>query len=300
MTRPGALALLFLAPTAAAAHESAGAAGPGWTLSPLVVVPMALAAGSYAIGAARLWRIRGWGHGVRPASAACFAAGLLALGLALISPLHALGEQLFTAHMVEHEVLLTVAAPLLVLGRPIGGMLWGLPRPARVSVGRVLRTRAARRIWSALVDPAVATLLHATTLWIWHMPRLYEAALSDPILHWLQHLGFLVTAVLFWWSLIQRGGRRMFGVSVFYLFATALSSGFLGILLTVSPVPLYPSQSAAAAAWNLTALEDQQLAGLIMWVPGGTIYAVAALAMVALWIRYASTLGEERHGTYTR
>jgi putative membrane protein len=265
------------------------AAGPLWTLDAWVTLPLAVSGLLYARGVWRLWRRLGIGRGVRVLQAECFAAGWLLLAGALVSPLHWLGERLFTAHMVEHEILMTLAAPLLVLARPIGGMLWALPPRWRVAVGGVARRRPAARLWSRLNDPLTATILHGVALWAWHAPSLFAAALAHPLLHWLQHLSFVVSAVLFWWALIRGPLRqRGYGAAVFYLFVTALHSGFLGILLAVARLPVYPAQTSAASEFGLTAIEDQQLAGLIMWVPAGLVYLVAALALAGLWIRLAA------------
>jgi cytochrome c oxidase assembly factor CtaG len=282
----GALsALLVLASGMALAHDGEfHAAGP-WTTDLLVKVPLAISGVAYAVGVCRLWRLAGIGRGVRGWQAACFASGWLLLSAALLSPLHRLGERLFTAHMVEHEILMVLAAPLLVIARPVGGMLWSLPAAWRPAVGGFGRSRALALARGWLTGPAVATSLHGIAIWVWHVPVLYEAALAHPLVHWLQHLSFFATALLFWWSLLHgRARHRGYGAAVFYLFVTAIHSGFLGILLAIARAPVYPSQASEAPRWGLTPLEDQQLAGLVMWVPAGMIYAAAALALAGLWI----------------
>jgi cytochrome c oxidase assembly factor CtaG len=279
-------ALLLLA-TPALAHGGEPHAGSMWTLDARIVIPLAISVGLYGTGLARLWFRSGIGRGVRRWQAACFAAGWLLLVLALVSPLHWLGERLFAAHMTEHEILMALAAPLLVVARPVGAMVWSLPAAWRPTAGRWFQAR-----WLAvLTAPTAATLLHGAALWLWHAPALYEAALAHAFVHWLQHLSFLVTAVMFWWSLLRgRLRQRGYGAAVFYLFVTALHSGFLGILLAVARKPVYPDQTSAAPAWGFTPLEDQQLAGLIMWVPVGLVYAGAALAFAGLWIGQSGAL----------
>jgi putative membrane protein len=260
-----------------------------WTWDPWVVVPLAATLVFYVTGVARLWRQAGVGRGVRTWQAACFAAAWLLLVGALVAPLHWLGERLFTAHMIEHEILMALAAPLLVLARPMGAILWAIPAGWRRASGGFARTPAVRALWRWLTDPLIATVLHAIALWAWHVPALYEAALAFDRLHWLQHLSFFGTALLFWWALVRgRGRERAYGAAVFYLFATSLHSGFLGILLSVARQPLYPVQTRTALEWGLTPLEDQQLAGLIMWVPGSMVYAIAALALAGIWIARSS------------
>jgi cytochrome c oxidase assembly factor CtaG len=218
------------------------------------------------------------------------------LASALLSPLHWLSEHLFTAHMLEHELLMAVAAPLLVLARPGGALLWGLPQSWRPAIGGLGQNRAVAALWGWHTDPLAATVMHGVAIWIWHVPILFETALQHPVVHWLQHLSFLVTGLFFWWALIYgRARRRGYGAAVLYLFVTALHTGVLGALLAVSGKSWYPIQTAFAAEWGLTPLEDQQLAGLLMWVPAGLIYAGAALVLGGLWIQ-GSSAGARRGG----
>jgi putative membrane protein len=255
-----------------------------WTWNPWVTIPLAASGGFYLVGLVRLWRRAGTGRGVKLWQAACFVGGWWLLVFALVSPLHWLGERLFVAHMIEHEILMALAAPLLVIGRPVA-MLWALPSTLRHRVGGIGQRPLVARSWQWLTNPPVATLLHGAALWIWHAPPFYEAALADPWVHWLQHLSFFVTAILFWRALLQgRAGERGYGPAVFYLFVTSLHTGFLGILLAFFRRPIYPTQTSHAAEWGLTPLEDQQLAGLFMWIPAGTVYAGVALVLAGLWI----------------
>jgi putative membrane protein len=286
--------MLLLAPGHALAHGAVGANEPAWTLTPWITLPLVLSGAFYATGVARLWSCAGQGRGVRLWQVLCFAAGWGLLVLALVSPLHWLGERLFTAHMIEHEILMTLAAPLLVVARPVGAMLWALAPRMRRTVGGLGRTPVLRATWRRLIEPFPATIIHGVALWLWHMPVLYEAALHNTLLHWLQHLSFLGTALLFWFALLQGKARqRGYGAAVFYLFITALHSGFLGILLAVARAPVFPDQTSAASSWGLTPLEDQQLAGIIMWVPAGLVYAGAALVLAGLWIRHSGSLATQ-------
>ncbi len=301
-------ALAGLAPLAggiviALAVQAFGAAAPWLTTDPWIIGPICTAAGRntrdftfdlwitgplfgsgllYVGGLATLWSRAGVGHGTLPWQAAAFGAGWLALAVGLVSPLHHAGEQLFTAHMIEHELVMAVAAPLLVLARPAAVFLWALPRDLRHGIGRVTRTGAVRAAWRALTRPLNATLLHGVAIWAWHAPVLFDAALTDVPLHRLQHVSFLLTGLLFWWAMVRRSEH---GEACGHLFITMIHTGVLGALLTLAPHVLYRVQTAHALAWGVSPLEDQQLAGLVMWIPAGTIYAGAALACVALWIR---------------
>jgi len=265
-------------PAVAHEGEAHGAALP-WTFDPWIVVPLAVSAAVYAMGVGQLaqrsdLRRRGWEH-------ACYAAGWLALAAALVSPLHWLGEHLFTFHMIEHEIVMAVAAPLLVLARPLGPFLWALPKPARLRLARMSQRSGWPVVWSALTRPVTATTLHGIAIWIWHLPALFDAAVENDVLHRLQHLSFLITALIFWWALVRRCTA---GAAVAHLFATMLHTSVLGALMALAPRVLYAAQTQYAPDWGLTPLEDQQLAGLIMWVPAGTVYAGAALVFAARWI----------------
>jgi cytochrome c oxidase assembly factor CtaG len=254
-----------------------------WSAEPGIVVPIALAGLLYLRGATALWQHAGPSRGLRHWHAAAFAAGWTVLALALLSPLHELSESSFSAHMVQHELLMVIAAPLMVLGRPLVAFAWSLPERWRRGLARWTGAAPARIAGGTLGRPAVAWLLHAIAIWAWHAPRLYDAALRNAPLHALQHASFLGTALLFWWALIHTA-RRRYGVSVLYLFTTAVHTTALGAVLALATRPLYPGY-AGTSAWGLSALEDQQLAGLIMWVPGSVVYLVAALALMLAWLR---------------
>jgi cytochrome c oxidase assembly factor CtaG len=205
--------------------------------------------------------------------------------VALVSPLHPLGEALFSAHMAQHEILMTLSAPLVVLGRPFVPFVWALPPRWRGLVGRAVTTGWRAGLWSRVSSPLGAWLLHFAALWGWHVPVLFEATLVSDLAHSLQHLTFLGTALLFWWALLCGHGRDRFGLGVFYLFTTIIHTGALGALLTFSERLWYPLYASTTMPWGLTPLEDQQLGGLIMWVPASTSYIVAGLALMGLWLQ---------------
>lgn len=282
--------------TPAAVHAHAGAVLPGnvwraWTFEPFVTFGIIAALLLYARGLHRVWRRAGFDRGVRNWQAWCFAAGMLTLALAMISPLDALGGTLFAAHMTQHVLLMGAAAPLLVLGAPLTAMTWALSTPGRRVVGRVVNAGPGRGVLRWLMLPAVAWLLHAAAIWVWHVPALYSATLASEWVHTAQHVSFLGTAVLFWWALRDRTAH---GLGVLYLFTTAVHSSVLGALLAFSPHAWYTPYEATAPLWGLTALEDQQIGGFIMWVPAGLVYFVAALALLASWLRTAERRASQR------
>jgi putative membrane protein len=233
---------------------------------------LTIALGLYAIGLARVWRSAGVGSGIRAREAICLACGFGVLACSMFGPLERLAAASFAAHMVQHELLMVVAAPLIALGRPLGAWSWAFPLPARRSIGRVLRAPWFARTWRLLTLPLTAWCLHAIALWVWHAPMLFRAAAASEPLHALQHASFFVTALLFWWAVLARGGARP-GMAFFLLFTTMVHSGALGALLSFSTSDWYALDGAPGR------LAQQQLGGLIMWVPGGAVYLAAGLAL---------------------
>ncbi|MBA1144753.1 cytochrome c oxidase assembly protein [Mesorhizobium neociceri] len=276
-------ALLMAGPAMAHVDDDHGLE-PAWTFDPWIAVPLGTLAVLYCVGMGRLARRSRRPGGMRE-GICLYSAGILTLGGALLWPLHELGKHLFTFHMIEHEIVMAVSAPLIVLARPIGILLWGLPGTARQVAGLLMRAPSMRRLWDGCTGATSATILHGVAIWAWHVPILFDAAVTIPALHRLQHLSFLVTAILFWWALVWRSD---YGSSAWHLFLTMVHTSILGALMALAPRVLYSAQTQTAMAWGLTPLEDQQLAGMIMWVPAGTIYASAALTMLALWIRGSS------------
>jgi putative membrane protein len=267
-----------------------------WTWDPWVLLVLGAASLLYARGVRTLWRRAGVGRGIRVWQAWCYLGGIVALFVALISPLDAWGTALFSAHMVQHMVLIVVAAPLLALGRPMVPMLWALPRRWRERVGRAAKRRPVRSLWTALTSPLGVWVLHAVAVWVWHAPQLYQATLESYPIHTLQHLSFFGSALLFWWVLIYLGrrGRLGYGLGVLFVFTTAVQGSLLGAVLTFAPTAWYPIYEPSTLAWGRSVLEDQQVGGLIMWVPGGLIYVATALVLLAAWLRVAERQSQRR------
>ncbi|HKR01701.1 MAG TPA: cytochrome c oxidase assembly protein [Pyrinomonadaceae bacterium] len=266
-----------------------------WGRDPLIIVGLGLTAYAYWRGLRRVWRESARGRELRKSEAWAFGLGWLALFVALVSPLHPWGEVLFSAHMTQHEVLMLVAAPLLVLGRPLVPFLWALPARWRLIVGGFGKQKGVRRIWRTLTNPLAAWAIHAVALWMWHIPSLFQATLRSDFVHTLQHLSFLGSALLFWWALVHgRRGWMGYGAAVLYMFTTSVHSGVLGALITFARSAWYPAYANSTQSWGLTPLEDQQLGGLIMWVPAGLVYIIAGLALMVGWMRESERRVERR------
>ncbi|MBX5489666.1 MAG: cytochrome c oxidase assembly protein [Chloroflexi bacterium] len=249
--------------------------GTSWSWEPSVLGGLLTLAAAYAYGARASWR-------QSPARAPrwralAFLGGLLALFLALVSPLDVLADRyLFSAHMVQHLLLLLVAPPLLLLG---------LPLPLARALVRHPLLGAIER-W--LGQPVVALGLYSGVMLVWHVPAFYEAALVHERLHAAEHLTLLGTALLFWWPVVQPTvATAVLGhlSAMLYLFVASTPGTLLGAVFTFASAPIYPTYAAVddplglqpltRGAWGLTPLVDQQLGGLLMWVPGGLVYLLA-------------------------
>lgn len=259
-----------------------------WNASPSLLAPLVVTIFIYLWGVRNAWRKAGAGHGIAARRCLYFLGAILALAAALVSPLDALSDELFSAHMIQHMILIFIAAPLLVMSDAPLALIWALPRGwAQTLVRRWNHMPALPRIWRALSSPFSAWVLFTFALWTWHAPPLFEGALRDESLHALEHLIFLSTAMLFWWVLLRRSGPGYlrYGAAVPYLFTTILQSSVLGALMTFTSLPWYPYYAARTPAWGLTPLQDQQLAGLIMWIPGGIVFTLLTIGYFAAWLR---------------
>ncbi|MFF4777186.1 cytochrome c oxidase assembly protein [Microtetraspora fusca] len=226
-----------------------------------------------AAGAKRLgrWRV------------AAFAAGLLALATALLPPLDHLAGERFSAHMAQHMLLMVMAAPLLAAGAP--GLVLPLVLPPRWRARLAALRHRSRTVLRPLYFPVTAWAVHSAVLWIWHLPAAYDLALDVEPVHVAEHACFLAAAWLLWWHAVTPTRHRLCPpVATLYLFVTALPAAALGAVLTLAPAPLYPSQAAAAAASGANPLADQQLAGLVMWMPADVVYFAAIVVFFLAWM----------------
>jgi putative membrane protein len=258
-------------------HAAAGWGLEAWGLEPAILIPVILLGALYTLGV-RHTR-------VRARDLALFSAGYATLVGALVSPLHGMSEQIFSAHMLQHELLMAVAAPLLVVARPGPVLMWAFPRGGRQQIASFLRARGVRSAWHVVTRPFDAWLIHGVAIWVWHIPLFFQATLHSDAIHALQHLCFFGSALLFWWSITHGTRRAARGMAIVYLFTTAVHTSVLGALMTFAHQPWYPEYAAGAAAWGLTPMSDQALGGLIMWVPASVPYLVAALAIMHGWLR---------------
>lgn len=267
---------------------------PGSRPEPWIALPLLLGALMSGIGWARLHARSGRGASGLRRRGVLLASGWLALAGAVLSPLHAIGQRSFTAHMIEHELLMLAAAPLLVLSRPLPFLLWAFPAPARSALGQF--GQGLTPTFRMLAAPLTATALQAAALWLWHAPRLFDLALRHEAWHLFQHATFLVSALLFWSAMLHsHGARRNPLQTPMCLFVTSLVGGGLGALMALSPSPWYGGYAALGLTpFGLSPAEDQQLAGLLMWIPGGAVHAAAALAFLGAALKGSDRVAANR------
>jgi len=285
-----AAASVLTIPAVALAHGQSAPAPqlPGvllaWRLDPLPVGGVALAAVAY------LWCARTVAA-AHPASrppawrTAAFLGGLAAILVALVSPVEAYEGQLFSVHMVQHMLLELVAAPLLLLGAPMTLAL----RAANPAARRVMLSVLHSRGVAVLSFPLLAWVLFAAVNWGWHLSSLYDQALENPLLHYLQHASFLGAALLFWWPVIGADPSRWrlpYPLRLFYLFLAMPQNSFLGVALMSAPTVLYPHYLTNLRLWGPTALADQTMGGILMWVVGDVVFLLAMGFVVAAWVRH--------------
>ena len=217
---------------------------------------------------------------------AAFAGSLLVLLASLNGPLHDLSDEyLFSAHMVQHLVLTLLFPPLF---------LYGLPAEL---VRKVIRPAGLQAVAAVLIRPVPAAAIFSAPIILWHLPPFYEAAMRHHGLHIVQHLVFLATAVVMWWpvlSPVPELPRASYPGQMLYLFLLGIPMSIVGAMITLADAPLYPFYAAAPRVWGLTPLQDQQIGGLIMWVPGGLVFWAA---MTVVWFRWA---GREERGEAER
>ena len=223
----------------------------------------------------------------RPRQRRAFLTGAGVVLVAHLGPPAAFAEELFWPHMVQHLLLLLVAAPLLAAGAPTVTVRAALPPGGRRALARL--SRRSHRLRRAIGDPpplVLATAAHIAVVWVWHFPPAYDAAVVSPALHLVEHATFLAAAVWFWaevWATARRH-RRQQALATLCLGAMIVQGGVLGALLTFAGRSLYEVHGGGG---GLTALEDQQLAGALMWVPPGFVYASIAVRRFIAWMHQA-------------
>ena len=227
--------------------------------------------------------------------------GVTLLLIAVSPPMEQASAARFAAHMAQHLLLVLGAAPLIVLGRPMPVILRGLPPWLRDRTAGVMgRARRAVKGVPLAAVAAGAWLLHAASVWMWHVPALYNAALHNPWIHGLEHATMVLGAIPFWMVVLEpfRAGSLPGVAAVPYLFTASLHGGALGALLAVAPNAWYEHSIYAPPGMDMVA--DQQLAGVIMWMPGALVYLGTALALFAFWMARSTPPADVLRGSTSR
>lgn len=277
-------------------HPSSHDLWRSWNTEPSIWVLLLFSMLIYIWGMHNAWRRAGRGRGITARQWISFAGAILVLVLALMSPLDTLSEALFSAHMVQHLILMLLAAPLLVISDFQLALLWALPRHRAQALGSGFgQSRPLTGGWRLLNHPVFVWVVFTMATWLWHAPRLYQAALHNEMIHSLEHLTFLFTAMLFWWVLLKRHGpdHVHYGVTIPFLFLSVLQGAIFGALMTFPSRPWYSDYVASATSWGLTPIEDQQLAGLIMWIFAGTVFTLLTIGYFAAWLRALEQRSEQ-------
>ena len=257
-----------------------------WHLDWPVIIPAVLVGIFYARGLLR-WTER---HRVHPWwQTALYYSGLLTIVLSIISPLDSLGTHHFTAHMIQHLLIMFVGVPLVLLGAPTTPVLRGLPRWLRLGVVRTLAgDPVARGAWRLVTQPLVALVAFTVVMIAWHLvPGWYDAAVEDSAVHYLQHATFAGGAFLYWWNIIDPAPLRApmgYLMRMVYVVASTTAQAVLAALITNATEPLYHAYERARPIFAISVINDQQLGGLMMWIPGQLLDLATIGVLFAVWM----------------
>ena len=217
-----------------------------------------------------------------------YLAGILALALALLSPIDVYAGDLFFMHMVQHILLMMAAPPLLQLANPMSRILWAFPRGIRRRIGGTLNSAGVLRLaLQGVTVPVIAWLIFVVTIWVWHTPALYNAALASEGMHVLEHLTMFAAAIVFWWPVIGPAPVRSkmpHPLRFLYLFLALFQNIILGAILTFAQGPVYAYYEGTPGHWGFNGAQDQQLGGVLMWIPGTMMYFTALALLFFAWL----------------
>lgn len=216
---------------------------------------------------------------------AAYWGGLVILALSLMSPIDPLGSQLFFMHMIQHMLFIMFAAPLIWLAAPFPFLLWGLPRSWRVPAGTLFTRRSlVGQLLASVTKPAYAWLIFVIVYAGWHDPRLYSMAQRNSWVHDLEHITFFGAAMLFWWHVVGTGPklhRTPIWGRIAMLIGVVPVNAAIGVVIATASEVLYPYYTTVPRIWGFTALEDQSLSGVIMWIPGSMMFLLAVIVLLA-------------------
>jgi putative membrane protein len=267
-----------------------------WDWRAEIILVLAATGALYFIGWNRVRRRTAARRGLNRWQAAAawrpvaYIGGLVLLGIALMSPIDVLASQLFTFHMIQHVLLMMLVPPLLLLSNPLPLTLWGLPASARKPAGRLLRRESpVRNTLKKGTSPAIVWMAFVIVYWGWHDPNAYDLALRSALVHDIEHITFFAVSVLFWWHALGASPRihppMSRGIRFAYLLSAIPITMVAGLAITFSTEPIYSYYTAMPRLWGISVMDDQRIAGVIMWVVGSMMYMIAALFIAARWLQ---------------
>ena len=213
-----------------------------------------------------------------------FILGLFLIWLATASPLSSLDHESLTAHMVQHLLLMTFAAPSILLGRPVKTLIYGMPHRLVQVMGQSFQSTGLYQLWSALTHPVICWLGAASTLVAWHIPTVFMLGMRSGVWHGIEQASFLTSGLLFWWPVVQpwrTASKWQESSLLVYLFLATLPCDILSGFLVFCERVVYPVYFSSSQPFGLSALEDQQCAGALMWTCVTVVYLIAAAIVTA-------------------
>lgn len=283
------LAIWFFLSSAANAHgfiNKDQSIWTAWVYTPVITIPLIVSLLIYGAG---LLRRRHQGKPLSMIRAILFVLGIVFFYIAMQSPLEPLSDHYFFVHQIEHLILRMFGPWLVILSMPMNTLIQGLPNWARRGILKpVLKNRFVCGLYRLLSQPYLATFLFIVSLYIWQIPVLHENAVRDQALHDLMHISMMVTAFFFWWIISdprRSAARCSYGIRLFLLWAVTTFNSILGAIITMTRSQIYSVYDQGIDAIQMSAMEDQQYGGVILWVPGGMMGVLGTAVVFYLWVR---------------
>jgi len=215
--------------------------------------------------------------------------GMVVVAVSLMSAIDSFSADLFFMHMIQHLLLIMVAAPLINLANPFPFIIWGLPRGREIALALFAPRATFRRLLGQSTGPGIVWMFFVACLWGWHDPNAYDAALKSDLVHDLEHLSFYISALLLWWHIVQSGPRVHKALPpagrIAYTLSIVPANLVAGVAISFASEPIYWHYTTVPRVWGISALQDQQLGGTIMWIPGSMMYLLAAIILISQQVR---------------
>jgi cytochrome c oxidase assembly factor CtaG len=266
--------------------DSFGEFVSAWDFSSPPAVIFLILAGAYLVGTLRLALRSNTGSSFWSKVSANLL-GFALLAIALAGPLDRYSSELFTVHMAQHIVIAMLAAPLLLIARPMPAYIWALPRPIRIGAGTALTSSGKLiTVLRVLTRPVIALPLFIVTLYGWHIPAAYNGSLENDWLHLFMHFTMFTTAVLFWWPIVGPPPARTqlsHPQRIVYLLLAVTPTALLSAVITLSKSVIFDFYLDSPGHFGWSPVNDQQTGGILMWIPGNLVYLVTMTILFFKW-----------------